>query len=239
MVVPNPARTLDIIMAQMDVLPDAPESALRWESVSPSAHKYTDGRRDLKDDGPMAFPTTRAIAWAFDMGMNGRASWCAVRGKRTIGPAWMMAAGLSADRPGLAEARMVAEAMATGDVRPLVLKALHPDDCTDDMRLALNGMLELLLEPEDSEDNEPTELPDFNTEEALVARLSFSWCVVEADGFWILQHRQGDGDDWEWAGRFNRRWSLIHAVEYLVDEVDTEAMAILDGLPETPGIPAS
>lgn len=130
---------------------------------------------------------------------------------------------------------MVAEAMVTRDPRPLVHRAHRPDDCTEDMRLALNGMLELLLEPDDTE--EPTELPDFNTEEALVARLGFRWCIVEVDGFWILQRRVGGGDNWEWAGQFNRRWTLLHTVGCLVDDVDAEAMAVLDALPERPGTP--
>lgn len=231
----SPTKTLDAIMAGMGLLPDPPAHPLRWEEVNPALHKLTDGKFDPKDDGPMAFPTTRTLAAAVDPGISERASWLAICGSRTIGPAWMMAAGLSDDRPGLVEARMVAEAMATRDLRPLVHRTLRPDDCTDDMRLALNGMLELLLEPDDSE--EPTEIPDFSTEEAMVARLNRDWCIVEADGFWILQHRVGDGDEWEWAGRFNRRWTLLHTVEYLVDEVDAEAMAALDALPEMPGTP--
>mgnify|MGYP006983101503 CR=1 FL=1 len=231
----SPTKTLDAIMAGMDILPEPPARPLRWEEVNSAHHKLTDGKPDPKDDGPMAFPTTRTLAAAVDPGITERASWLAVCGSRTIGPAWMEMAGLSDDRPGLAEAKLVAEAMATLDVRPLVLKAHRPDDCTEDMRLALKGMLELLLEPDDTE--EPTELPDFNTEEAMVARLNRDWCVVEADGFWILQHRVGDGDEWEWAARCNRRRTLLHAVESLVDEPDAEAMAVLNALPEIPGVP--
>lgn len=231
----NPTKTLDTIMAGMGISPEPSARPLRWEEVNPALHKLTDGKLDPKDDGPMAFPTTRTLAAAVDQGISERASWLAVCGSRTIGPAWMEAAGLSDDRPGLAEARMVAEAMVTRDPRPLVHRAHRPDDCTEDMRLALNGMLEILLEPDETE--EPTEIPDFNTEEAMVARLNRDWCVVEADGFWILQHRVGDGDEWEWAARCNRKATLLHAVEHLVDEMDTNAMATLDALPERPGTP--
>lgn len=38
----------------------------------------------------------------------------------------------------------MAEAMATGDVRELVLFAQQLEDCTDDMRLNLSGLLELV-----------------------------------------------------------------------------------------------
>lgn len=232
--VSNPAGTLDKLMAKSGTLPEPPEVPLCWERVNVATHKLTDGGRE-RAEGPMGFATTRAVAWVIDLGLTERASWVAVCRNRTIGPAWMEAAGLSADRPGLSEARMVAKAMATGDVRPLVLAAHRIDDCTEDMRLALKGMLELLEEPDYSD--EPTELPDAETEEIVVALLNDHWRVVEANGFWILQRHLAVEDEWEWAARVNRKQTLIHAVEHLVGEVDTEAWSVVDALPEKPGIP--
>ncbi|SMH43417.1 hypothetical protein [Mesorhizobium australicum] len=51
---------------------------------------------------------------------------------------------MSNGRAGVADAKRVAEAMATGDVRELVLFAQQLEDCTDDMRLNLSGLLELV-----------------------------------------------------------------------------------------------
>ena len=45
---------------------------------------------------------------------------------------------------GLVEAKRVAEAMATGDVRPLVLATHQIEDCTEDMIASLKRLVKLV-----------------------------------------------------------------------------------------------
>ncbi|NMG39751.1 hypothetical protein GRZ55_10905 [Chelativorans sp. ZYF759] len=239
--VPNPEETLDVLVARLGPTPVPPPQPLRWEKLDAQHIKLTDGVL-VRMDGPSLkgkeYQTPRAIAWVFDKGMD-RPSWHAAHKKWVIGPAWMEAAGLSMDRPGLYEAKMVAMAMATGDVRPLVLAAHQLDDCTEDMRRALDGMLEILEERvTEDEEEEETELPEVNTEEIMVVRLSRQWCIVEDGGFWILQRRIGDGDHWEWAARIDTKQALLDVVDILVDDAGDEALAVLELLPENAGSPA-
>ena len=127
--IPNPRETLDILLAKFGYLSNQPLRELRWLRVDDVTWRLLEGRR--------------AVAHVIDRGPGSRASWHALCGATHISPGDIEASGISADAT-LADAKLVAEAMATGDIRPLVLAAHHNEDCTDDMRLALAGLLELV-----------------------------------------------------------------------------------------------
>jgi hypothetical protein len=160
-------------------------------------------------------------------------------GEDSISPNDIEAMGYRAD---LATAKAIAEAWLTGRLAPVVVKNLHDDDCTEDAWLELRGMLSLLGYMDITlAQEEPTEEPteDFSTEDQMVARLNRHWAVViSSDGdCWVLQHRIGDGDVWQQAGRFKRRDALIHTIEQQAGQVTPEAMSRVRALPEKPGTP--
>ncbi|MFN4274109.1 MAG: hypothetical protein ACK4F5_14965 [Aliihoeflea sp.] len=145
---------LNTLMEKMGLTArDEKDDRLRWEQVDEVTWKLTDGvtvHQGLRNE--TGWKATRALAYVEDKGhAYGLTSWHAVCGKRSIGPAKMEACGL-ADEAGLAEAKLVAMAMATGNVYELVLAARDTEDATEDMRLSLLGMLELISEAVNSEE---------------------------------------------------------------------------------------
>lgn len=129
--VPNPPETLDRLLAKRGISADRPSPNLRWHRVDDVTWELRQGRK--------------VVAHVIDRGhFADRPTWTAVCGEAIVGPSMIEDSGLSNGRAGLVDAKRVAEAMATGDVRPLVLFAQGLEDCTDDMRLALSGLLDLI-----------------------------------------------------------------------------------------------
>lgn len=119
---------------------------LRWKKVDGVTYKLTDGhsKRQTGPLGQAGWTATPAFAYAIDKGHPyGVISWHAVRGRNSIGPSLIRAAGL-ANEVGPAEVKMVAAAMATGDLYDLILAARSAGNVTKDMRLSLLTLLRLI-----------------------------------------------------------------------------------------------
>lgn len=128
--IPNPRETRTKLMAKSGISPDRPLRNLRWEQEDDVTWRLMDGRR--------------AVAHVVDRGHPfGVTSWHALCNGIDISPADIEGCGISADAT-LPDAKMVAEAMATGDIGPLIDAAHSNEDVTDDMILNLDAFLRMV-----------------------------------------------------------------------------------------------
>lgn len=128
--IPNPRETRAKLIAKSGISPARPLRDLRWEHEDDVTWRLMDGRK--------------AVAHAVDRGHPfGVTSWHALCNDIDISPADIEGCGISADAT-LADAKMVAEAMATGDIGPLIDTAHSSEDITDDMRLNLDAFVRMV-----------------------------------------------------------------------------------------------
>lgn len=130
--IPDPRGTLDRLLTRYGRAQTRPRPDYRWVREDEVTWSLRDGRRVV------AHAINRGH-WAGD----GVASWHALCGGIDVSPGDIEAYGVSGDAS-LSDAKLVAEALASGDLSPLVMAAHQREDVTDEMVLNLTALADLV-----------------------------------------------------------------------------------------------